>query len=188
MFGPVHSWPFRLATYGPPPAEHAIGQWTIASSWPGSTPPLRIMRIDDAQRQVLLRCVDESALSLNGRNSLLYEVSHCWAIVGVVILIAIVGAIVFSAIANARARRSLAAANAELSYLRPENARLQQWIAGFAGTPMNPEPPSGYGAPPSMPAQWYPDPSGRHELRHWNGTTWTDEVSDKGVTSTDPTN
>jgi Protein of unknown function (DUF2510) len=110
------------------------------------------------------------------------------AIVGVVILVAIVGAIVFFAVANARARRSLAAANAELNYLRPENARLQQWIAGFAGTPMSPEPPSGYDAAPSMPPQWYPDPSGRHELRHWNGTTWTDEVSDGGVTSRDATN
>jgi hypothetical protein len=122
------------------------------------------------------------------------------AVVGFVILIAVVGAIVFFAVANARARRSLAGANAELNYLRPENARLQQWIAGFAGTPMSPETssgypaapalpaPGGYSAAPAMPAQWYPDPSGRHELRHWNGTTWTDEVSDKGVTSTDPTN
>jgi Protein of unknown function (DUF2510) len=109
-------------------------------------------------------------------------------IVGFVILIAIVGAIVFLAVANARARKSLAVANTELNYLRPENARLQQWIAGLTGTPMSPETPGGYPAAPSMPAQWYPDPSGRHELRHWNGTTWTDEVSDKGVTSTDPTN
>jgi hypothetical protein len=110
------------------------------------------------------------------------------AIVGFVILIAIVGAIVFFAVANARARKNLAAANAELNYLRPENARLQQWLAGLVGTPMSPEAPGGYPAAPSIPAQWYPDPSGRHELRHWNGTTWTDEVSDKGVTSTDPTN
>ena len=110
------------------------------------------------------------------------------AIVGSVILIAIVGGIVFFAVANARARRSLAAANAELNYLRPENARLQQWLAGWAGTSRSPENPGGYPSAHSMPAQWYADPSGRHELRHWDGGAWTDEVSDKGVVSTDPTN
>jgi hypothetical protein len=108
------------------------------------------------------------------------------AIVGFVILIAVVGAIVFFAVANARARKSLAVANAELNYLRPENARLQQWLAGYAGTPAGPEAPGSYPGVPSMPAQWYPDPSGRHELRYWNGTEWTDEVSDMGATSTDP--
>jgi hypothetical protein len=110
------------------------------------------------------------------------------AIGGFVILIAIVGAIVFLAVANAGARKSLAVANAELNYLRPENARLQQWLAGYAGTSTSPEAPGGYPGAPSMPAQWYPDPSGRHELRYWGGTAWTDDVSDMGATSTDPTN
>jgi hypothetical protein len=110
------------------------------------------------------------------------------AIVGFVILIAIVAAIVFFAVANARARKNLAAANAELNYLRPENARLQQWLSGFTGTPASPESSGGYPVAASMPPQWHPDPSGRHELRYWNGTTWTDDVSDNGVTSTDPTN
>lgn len=36
------------------------------------------------------------------------------------------------------------------------------------------------------PANWYPDPMGRHELRYWDGSVWTDHVSDRGVTSTDP--
>lgn len=36
------------------------------------------------------------------------------------------------------------------------------------------------------PANWYADPSGRHELRYWDGTTWTDHVSDQGATSVDP--
>jgi uncharacterized protein YxjI len=35
------------------------------------------------------------------------------------------------------------------------------------------------------PAAWHPDPMGRHELRYWNGKTWTDHVSDNGVQSTD---
>lgn len=33
---------------------------------------------------------------------------------------------------------------------------------------------------------WYPDPHGRHELRYWDGSAWTDHVSNGGVASTDP--
>lgn len=36
------------------------------------------------------------------------------------------------------------------------------------------------------PANWYPDPNRRHELRYWDGGKWTDHVSTGGVTSTDP--
>lgn len=36
------------------------------------------------------------------------------------------------------------------------------------------------------PANWHPDPTGRHELRYWDGTAWTDHVSDRGITGTDP--
>jgi len=36
------------------------------------------------------------------------------------------------------------------------------------------------------PASWSADPLGRHELRYWNGTQWTEHVSDGGVTSSDP--
>ena len=28
---------------------------------------------------------------------------------------------------------------------------------------------------------WYPDPSGLHELRYWNGAQWTSRVEDGGV-------
>jgi hypothetical protein len=35
-------------------------------------------------------------------------------------------------------------------------------------------------------AGWHPDPSGRHQLRYWSGTEWTDQVTDNGVPSTDP--
>ena len=34
-------------------------------------------------------------------------------------------------------------------------------------------------------ADWYPDPRGRHELRYWDGTAWTDNVADGGRTSVD---
>jgi hypothetical protein len=34
-------------------------------------------------------------------------------------------------------------------------------------------------------ANWYADPTGRHQLRYHNGTTWTEHVSDSGQQSTD---
>jgi hypothetical protein len=33
---------------------------------------------------------------------------------------------------------------------------------------------------------WQPDPTGRHEYRYWDGTKWSDDVSDGGVTANDP--
>jgi uncharacterized protein YxjI len=38
----------------------------------------------------------------------------------------------------------------------------------------------------SHPADWYPDPMERFELRYWNGAEWTDHVSTQGIMSTDP--
>ncbi|RHW27596.1 DUF2510 domain-containing protein [Nocardioides immobilis] len=35
-------------------------------------------------------------------------------------------------------------------------------------------------------AAWHPDPTGRHELRYWDGTQWTEHVSDGGVQSVSP--
>lgn len=35
-------------------------------------------------------------------------------------------------------------------------------------------------------ADWYPDPTGRHEYRYWDGSAWTDHVADAGEASTDP--
>lgn len=37
----------------------------------------------------------------------------------------------------------------------------------------------------NTPANWYPDPSGRHEQRYWNGTAWTQDVANGGVDSTE---
>ncbi len=36
------------------------------------------------------------------------------------------------------------------------------------------------------PAGWYADPLKRHEYRYWDSVDWTDNVADRGVTSTDP--
>ena len=38
----------------------------------------------------------------------------------------------------------------------------------------------------TVPAGWYADPSGRYELRYWDGTAWTEHVSRAGQQFTDP--
>lgn len=50
-------------------------------------------------------------------------------------------------------------------------------------TPAEPVPP----VAPSPVAGWYPDPSGRHELRYWDGKGWTDHVRDGATRAVDPT-
>ena len=35
-------------------------------------------------------------------------------------------------------------------------------------------------------AGWNPDPSGRYQLRYWDGSSWTSHVSTNGVAGTDP--
>ena len=41
-------------------------------------------------------------------------------------------------------------------------------------------------APGAAPAGWYADPSGRFELRYWDGGQWTEHVSRAGQQYTDP--
>ncbi len=38
----------------------------------------------------------------------------------------------------------------------------------------------------TTPADWYPDPGGRHEVRYWDGSRWTDWATDDGVQNQDP--
>ncbi len=38
----------------------------------------------------------------------------------------------------------------------------------------------------SAPPAWLADPTGRHQMRYWDGVQWTDYVSDAGAQSTDP--
>ncbi|MCA1845810.1 MAG: RDD family protein, partial [Actinobacteria bacterium] len=42
--------------------------------------------------------------------------------------------------------------------------------------------------PGSTPLGWYRDPSGRHELRFWDGSMWTAQVSNGGVVGIDEPN
>ena len=39
--------------------------------------------------------------------------------------------------------------------------------------------------PSPVPPGWHPDPTQRHELRFWDGTQWTQNVSDAGQASVD---
>jgi uncharacterized protein DUF2510 len=34
----------------------------------------------------------------------------------------------------------------------------------------------------TSPPAWFPDPSGRHAWRYWDGTRWTEQISTDGVT------
>lgn len=36
------------------------------------------------------------------------------------------------------------------------------------------------------PAAWHRDPMGRHELRYWTGTSWSEHVADGGASFVDP--
>ncbi len=38
----------------------------------------------------------------------------------------------------------------------------------------------------TVPAGWYADPSGRFELRYWDGSQWTEHVARGGQQYTDP--
>ena len=52
-------------------------------------------------------------------------------------------------------------------------------------SPQSPAPPPQQ-QPSAYPANWYPDPAGRHELRFWDGERWTDHVSSQGRQGVDP--
>ena len=51
---------------------------------------------------------------------------------------------------------------------------------------MNPNAGARHLPPPPPMSQWAPDPSGRHELRLWDGRQWTANVSDQGRSGWDP--
>ena len=55
--------------------------------------------------------------------------------------------------------------------------------------PRRPDPDAGRlaaAARPLSPPAWHPDPSGRYDLRYWDGRLWTDHVSRDGEQATDP--
>jgi hypothetical protein len=54
-----------------------------------------------------------------------------------------------------------------------------------AEVPPPPPPAPGLLAAPDVPAGWRTDPYVRHELRYWDGSSWTAHVSDVGVQGVD---
>jgi hypothetical protein len=52
--------------------------------------------------------------------------------------------------------------------------------AATVGTTATPAASVADGSPSLPPPMWAADPSGRHQLRYWNGVSWTDYVSDNG--------
>ena len=67
-------------------------------------------------------------------------------------------------------------------------AFLRRPVSGAASQVSTPT--SSVSAPPATstgaPAAWYADPSGRFELRYWNGREWTEHVARGGQQFTDP--
>lgn len=57
-----------------------------------------------------------------------------------------------------------------------------------AGAPQAAIPPTATAQAPvgAAPAAWSADPTGRHQLRYWDGSAWTANVSDNGAVSQDP--
>jgi hypothetical protein len=68
-------------------------------------------------------------------------------------------------------------------YVSPDPGARPRTEASTADPVAAPEDAS---AGPSPAPAWLGDPTLRHELRYWNGSAWTDWVSDSGRTATDP--
>ncbi|MBN2848718.1 MAG: DUF2510 domain-containing protein [Coriobacteriia bacterium] len=59
--------------------------------------------------------------------------------------------------------------------LKPRVLELERRLGGAAAA-----------APQTVAAGWYADPTGRHEQRYWDGSTWSDSVADGGTSAVDP--
>lgn len=73
--------------------------------------------------------------------------------------------------------------------MKPDPSRQQpQYNQGFPrqmqGSPVN-DGSQGSPTAPTTPAGWYPDPYSRFDHRYWDGRQWTQNVSTKGVATTD---
>jgi hypothetical protein len=61
--------------------------------------------------------------------------------------------------------------------LKPRVLELERRLGGTAAAAAAQQ----QGAP-----GWYADPTGRHEQRYWDGSAWSDNVADGGVSAVDP--
>jgi hypothetical protein len=57
---------------------------------------------------------------------------------------------------------------------------------GTSTTTTTPDPTPAPAPTPQVPPGWYADPSGRFELRYWDGSAWTEHVARQGQQFTDP--
>jgi putative membrane protein len=81
------------------------------------------------------------------------------------------------------ARKRAEARPAALSASHPE--RTASEVAAGATQPSVEPARAVPAAHPAPPPGWYPDPSGQHQYRWWDGNSWTSQVSDDGATSAD---
>lgn len=88
-----------------------------------------------------------------------------------------------------------AAATAVVAQVAAEASRVEreEWemVAAEQPEPAAHPPPAetstvGIPAPPVIPAGWATDPTGRHQMRWWDGDFWTQHVADQGQVGTDP--
>ena len=90
-----------------------------------------------------------------------------------------------TAVPSAGSPAAEAAKNAPAASSSAAGSNVWQSAASSSAAPSS-SAPAGGGNVPSVPANWYKDPSGRFEMRYWNGTQWTEHVATAGKQSIDP--
>jgi hypothetical protein len=112
-----------------------------------------------------------------------------WSVVSIVST----GGDVTAFLSKAAAGAEAAAPAAEAAPVAAAAAAAVAEPAGWAAAPEAAAPapapapaPVAAAATPAIPADWYADPSGRFELRYWNGSAWTEHVARAGQQYTDP--
>lgn len=117
-----------------------------------------------------------------------------WSVVSIVST----GGDVTAFLSKAAAGAEAAAPAAEAAPVAAAAAAVATEPAGWAAAPEAaspapaaapapaPAPAAAAPATPAIPADWYADPSGRFELRYWNGSAWTEHVARAGQQYTDP--
>lgn len=96
--------------------------------------------------------------------------------------------------AKANVDRAIAAMDRAKADVTNEAARMREGKSSPATSTTSaqatatqaPAAPTAPPPPPPVPAQWAADPHGRHQHRWWDGTRWTEHVSNDGVVTADP--
>ena len=78
------------------------------------------------------------------------------------------------------------AADASIADLAAQVSEPETVVATEPVVAVVAEPEVAPAAESTVPAGWYADPSGRFELRYWDGAAWTEHVSRAGQQFTDP--